>query len=950
MKRFTFFLSGLILGCCLFAQAVPFKRTIKPVDDRPVRRSERPRFDYSMVPADKIQPGIIRVRFTDNMSPCLDTLIFHAGQDGILLSGIPALDSLNSKYKVSRISQTFFVTMQARQFDKRHRNWGLNLWYDLFVPGNTDTRQMAAEYAGLPLVNHSEPGFIMKIIDTVYRYAIPLMNSPLIPANTYPNDPQFSHEWHLNNTGQFGGTPGCDIHAPAAWDLCTGDTEVIVAVMDEGIDYHHADLSANMWQGMGYNFIDHNNIIIPGLHGTHVAGIIGAVTNNGTGISGIAGGNGSGNGVRLMSCMVGENGGISGVVVDSYAWAADHGAAISNNSWGSAGNVLGFALLDAIDYFVVNGGGNVMEGGIVICAAGNLVYPEFLPAAFDNCLAVAATNNKDKKTAYSNAQHWVDISAPGGETPPDSADILSTLPGNQYGLLNGTSIACPQVAGVAGLVVSYAKGRLSAPDLLDILVNSTDNIDALNPSYTGKLGSGRVNAFKALQLAQSYIHSDSIEPPADLTALAVSDTQVNLGWQPDADDDSVLLAYNLIPAFGHPGGYYLPGEAIDNGGIVLYTGKATTFSHTQLDPNVVYYYSLWSLKNNSYSYRFRRSQDTTFCGASQFLPYSQGFSTGPFRPFCWSESNPASPWQFVFGDNDTHPPAAHSGVWNALYLPGSGTGQVDKLITGAFDLSSYSMVQLSFWHTQEKRGNNQDELRIYYRTGPSAAWILIQTYNQSIQPWTKDSIQLPSLSSWYQLAFEATNHFGYGVCLDDIEISDIAPPYLTVTPSNRNVLHLEGNTTFLVNTNKYWTAASDAGWCRNDYTGKGSDTLHVHFMSNPLSTSRTAHISVAVEGLAPVTVTVTQEGTTGAGTINNENGLTLWPNPLKDETRLFIKGNDLRDPEISLEGIDGRTVLRKKILGLNEFNLDIRSVSPGCYFLVIRSGGRVYAKPMIKIH
>jgi hypothetical protein len=319
-------------------------------------------------------------------------------------------------------------------------------------------------------------------------------------------------------------------------------------------------------------------------------------------------------------------------------------------------------------------------------------------------------------------------------------------------------------------------------------------------------------------------------------------------------------------------------------------------------------------------------------------------------PFCWSESNTASPWQFVFGDNDIHPPAAHSGVWNALYLPGSGTGQVDKLITGAFDLSSYSMVQLSFWHTQEKRGNNQDELRIYYRNSPSAAWILIETYTQSIQPWTKDSIQLPGLSSWYQLAFEATNHFGYGVCLDDIEISDVAPPFLTVTPGNRDVLPQEGNTTFLISTNKYWTAVSDADWCRNDYTGKGTDTLHVHFMSNPLITMRIADISVAIDGLSPVTVTVTQEETSGTGNISKEDGLTLWPNPLNDETSLFIRGNDLRDPEISLEGIDGRTLLQKKIQGLNVFSLDIQSISPGCYFLIIRSGGRVYTKPLIKIH
>jgi len=435
------------------------------------------------------------------------------------------------------------------------------------------------------------------------------------------------------------------------------------------------------------------------------------------------------------------------------------------------------------------------------------------------------------------------------------------------------------VSGVAALVLSLAKGQLTSQDLRDILVNSTDNIDVLNPGFIGKLGSGRVNALKALQLAQTYLHPGSNPPPADLTALAVSDTQINLNWQPDADNDSVLLAYNLENKFGHPTGTYLPGEAIDSGGIVLYTGKAIAFNHTQLDPSTVYYYSIWSLKNNSFSFMTRRSQDTTFCGAAQVLPYFQDFGVGPFMPFCWTESNTAHPWEFTWADDDIHPPAPHSGLWNALFLPGTGTGVVNKLITGVFDLSNYSMVQLSYWHTQEKRGSNQDELRIYYRNSPSSSWSLLKTYTQSIAAWTKDSIQLPGLSSSYQIAFEATEHFGYGVCLDDIEIADNAPPFLTVTPSDRIVPPEEGNTTFMINTNKYWTTTSDTGWCRPEYTGNGSATMNAHFVVNQVTNTRIAHLSVSVPGLAPVTVSVTQSGANDIGNQDKRNDLTVWPKP-----------------------------------------------------------------------
>lgn len=150
--------------------------------------------------------------------------------------------------------------------------------------------------------------------------------------NYTPVDPRFNEQWHYHNTGQQAGSVDADIDLPEAWDIIKGNSNVIVAIIDEGIQHTHPDLAANMWL-YGYNFITNSSNRRPGNHGTHVAGTVAANTNNNTGVSGIAGGDGSGNGVRLMSCQV-FNGSNSGGFHTAMIWAADNGATISQNSWG----------------------------------------------------------------------------------------------------------------------------------------------------------------------------------------------------------------------------------------------------------------------------------------------------------------------------------------------------------------------------------------------------------------------------------------------------------------------------------------------------------------------------------------------------------------------------------------------------------------------------------------
>jgi len=474
-----------------------------------VIKGERPPIDISTIPDQAFEQGIIRIKFSKDLENFIDNAVISSNPDGTVRFGIAAIDQLNQQYGVIQVKKTFDVVLQNTQFNDRHRLWEFHLWYDLIIPAGTDIRSMVQAYSAQSEIQLSEPVYRKQLVGADINPLQSFFPNGGNPAVNYvPNDPRYNEQWHYNNTGQQSGTPDADIDLPEAWNLTKGNSNVIVAVIDQGIEYTHTDLAANMWPTNGFNFVNNNATIIPGNHGTHVAGTIAGNTNNALGVSGIAGGTGSGNGVRLMSCQVFIEGGSSGGFENAPVWAADHGAAISQNSWGyNSVGVYDQAVLDAIDYFNLHGGGTVMTGGITIFAAGNSNLPGlWYPGCYTNCFSVAATGNQDLKAWYSNYDTWVDISAPGGETNTVlERGVLSTLLGNTYGFYQGTSMACPHASGVAALILSLAPGFLTPTDLKNILTSTTDNINGLNPTYAGKLGSGRLNAYQALQAAQAYI-------------------------------------------------------------------------------------------------------------------------------------------------------------------------------------------------------------------------------------------------------------------------------------------------------------------------------------------------------------------------------------------------------------------------------------------------------------
>jgi hypothetical protein len=326
----------------------------------------------------------------------------------------------------------------------------------------------------------------------------------IISLKQTPNDPEFSQLWGLHNEGQTGGTVDADIDAPEAWELKT-ESDVVVAVIDTGVDYNHPDLAANMW--VNQNEIPDNGIDDDGngcvddvygcdfvnddgdpfddhFHGTHVAGTIAAVGNNNDGIVGVSWT------AKIMAIKFLSGGG-SGTIADAISavqYATHMGAQLSNNSWGGGG--YSQALYDAIQ---VAG----EEGILFVAAAGNYsnnndAYPSY-PASYDldNIIAVAATDHHDNLAGFSNyGLTTVDLGAPG-------VNIYSTMPNNNYSSLSGTSMAAPHVSGAISLL--WAKcSKLTHTQVKQNILETVDNVPALSgKTVTG----GRLNVFHALQKA-----------------------------------------------------------------------------------------------------------------------------------------------------------------------------------------------------------------------------------------------------------------------------------------------------------------------------------------------------------------------------------------------------------------------------------------------------------------
>ncbi len=394
-----------------------------------------------------------------------------------------------------------------------------------------DTEATVASLGQNPLVRYAEPNHIVHTMAT-------------------PNDPSYPQLYGLNNTGQTGGTADADIDAPEAWNITTGSSTVLVGDIDTGLDYNHPDLAANVWTNPGEiaaNGIDddangyvddvHGINTITGsgnpmddhYHGTHTAGTIGAVGNNGVGVVGVAWN------VKILACKFLNSGG-SGTIADAtecMQYTTAQGVKLTSNSWGGGGYDQSFqdALTAAEN-----------AGILFIAAAGNAAsdndsvpnYPSNYPNS--NVIAVAATDHNDALASFSSyGATTVDVAAPG-------VNILSTYPISQgsYGTISGTSMATPHVSGLAALLWSQ-NPSLTAAEVKSRILLTTDS----KPGLAGKvLTGGRINAYQALTASVLGPHIYYLSPSAG----ASGDTVVISGASFGASQGTGSVTFNGITA------------------------------------------------------------------------------------------------------------------------------------------------------------------------------------------------------------------------------------------------------------------------------------------------------------------------------------------------------------------------------------------------------------------
>ncbi len=515
---------------------------------------------------------------------------------GKAVMGISSLDNIAEKYYVDEIRQQF---VGARPEVKNGRTFDLSRYYKVKFDPDANIDEVMEAYRNDPNVESVEPIGIHAMYAT-------------------PNDGYYSYQWYHNQTSDH------DIDSPEAWNIETGSTAMIIALLDSGTRYYHPDLGGlyasptnvgasrgNMWinttelngstgvdddgngyvdDWIGYDFINGVSNCWTGEdcttkdndprdfngHGTHTAGIMGMITNDGYGMAGTAGGwlSGSqaeyGNGVKIMPLRMGYSynylGQEYGVVMmdaaaEAFYYAANNGAKIASCSWGSSNSG---GLGAAIDYFLAS-------GGIVFVAAGNdgTQTADYMNGRGD-LVSVAATNQNDAAASFTTYGTWVDISAPGVgiySTYHDHTDPNT----NYWASMDGTSMATPMAAAVGALIWSH-NPSWTATQVKNQLYSSADNIDAyLSSTYIGKMGAGRINSYNAVNTGPAPpVAAFTGTPTSGCVPLTVNFTDQSTGsptsWSWTFGDGGTSTAQNPSHTYNSVGTYTVTLTATNSAG------------------------------------------------------------------------------------------------------------------------------------------------------------------------------------------------------------------------------------------------------------------------------------------------------------------------------------------------------------------------------------------------
>ncbi len=447
-----------------------------------------------------------------------------------------------------------FAPDQIRAFgvqDAKKLNVKFGNYYKIKTGDQGLLNATIANFQSLPEVEYAEPNFVYRVIE------LNEIDALLNGDNAYnrTNDPKFDELWGLHNTGSndptgmTGGVAGADVDALRAWDITKGSKSVKIAVIDTGIDYNHPDLAENMWVNEaeangeagvdddgngfvddihGYDFANNDGDPMDGQsHGTHCAGTIAAVHDNGEGVAGVM----SEATLVAIKFLTDAGSGTTADAIEAIDYATSLDVDIMSNSWGGGGRSQ--ALADAISraeekgiYFVAAAGNS---------RANNDTRPHF-PSSYenDNVIAVAAHNIKDGLASFScYGAESVDIAAPGRNT-------MSTTPNGGYASKSGTSMATPHVSGVLGLLVAQ-EGRVPVAEMRERLLATSDP----SPAYRRKMVSGgRVNAYNLLR----DIRPDRPEEPDPSAWVEVALPSEFASTHPYSNNDSLEETFSFAGA------------------------------------------------------------------------------------------------------------------------------------------------------------------------------------------------------------------------------------------------------------------------------------------------------------------------------------------------------------------------------------------------------------------
>lgn len=862
MKRLFF----AVLPALLLASCVSEQLESQPIQDEVYEASEG-----------VYESGECIVLFSEEVTAQIEASL----ELGLLKTKSAGIDEMLEQMGVTSMERLF---PYAGEYEIRTRREGLHRWYVLKHSEIVPFTKAESGLGCLPGVEIVEPVRKIKIHD----------------FNDMSRD-----LWGLNNVSN----PTYDINVTPVWkDYTTGNPDVIVAVVDNGVQLNHPDLAANCLKTGHYNAFDNSSTIFPGDHGTHVAGTIAAVGNNGVGVVGVAGGDSAAGkpGVKILSCQIFKDtaeGTVSSAAASAAAikYGADNGAVISQNSWGYVfdtngdGQVTGDELKEAqkttilssdkaaVDYFIKYAGcdnyGNQlktspMKGGVVIFAAGNDNIQYGSPADYEAVIAVGAVARDGSKSSFSNYGSWIDLAAPG-------TDILSTVTGSGYRSMNGTSMACPHVSGVAALVVSYCGGPGFTNEMLKEKLLNGSNPTAVPPSYRiGKL----VDALGAI----TYGSDAAPTKVTDLSASARANT-MDLSWTATADPDG-KSAYGYLALYSTDKAKVEAATSSDYSmvGFDLCTpevsaGEKVDFAVKGLDFNKKYYVKLLAF-----------SYGRNYAEASEIVEFNTGSNNAP-------EIN-----------------VENNGVFA---VKASETLEVKLYINDPDDHTVEVEFACDIEHT--------------FAPSLQAGEYIFKVVGKNVAPGAYDAVV--KATDEYGLVTNKTLH---------IDVLDNAAPVML--KEIEDILLTAKGKEFIVNMAEY---VNDPDGEQLKYDIEVSNEKVVNL------TPRQDKLYVTALSYGSVDVKITASDVRGQSVVfdfkvtvkDPSDPLSLYPNPVRDY--LNVATLDLADTEIVISSSTGKVMFHEvmKVSAQDPARIDMTSYVPGTYSVQVKFGGKVYKKNVVKL-